>query len=82
MARNLTEEECRILKMIQGAYGPQNTAEDVLWAHGDEAILWVKTRAGSTAIMANLTNLAKWRADGTIVTDEELRRDWLQIKDT
>ena len=82
MARNLTEEECRIVDMIQAHYGSQNTADDVFWVHGDEAVLSVKTRAGPTAMFANLTNLANWRADGTIASDEELKRDWLQIEDT
>ncbi len=82
MARDLTEEECQILKIIQQHYGAHNTAEDVFWANGDEAVLSVKTRAGSTAIMANLTNLANWCADGTIASDEELKREWLQIENT
>jgi hypothetical protein len=29
--------------------------------------------------MANLTNLAAWRADGTISSDEKLKRDWLLL---
>ena len=27
--------------------------------------------------MANLTNLAAWRADGTIASDDELKLEWL-----
>jgi hypothetical protein len=30
--------------------------------------------------MANLSNLAAWRADGTISSDEELRTKWLRLK--
>jgi len=30
--------------------------------------------------MANLTNLAVWRLDGTIPSDEELKRDWLRLQ--
>jgi hypothetical protein len=30
-------------------------------------------------VMANLTNLASWRADGTIGSDEELRKAWLRL---
>jgi hypothetical protein len=35
---------------------------------------------GATPLCANLTNLAAWRADGTISSDEELKRDWLLIR--
>jgi len=45
-----------------------------------EATLWVKDVAGATVLFAHLTNLANWRLDGTILADEELRRDWLQMR--
>jgi hypothetical protein len=48
----------------------------------DEATLWVTDATGATVLMVHLTNLAKWRLDGTIGTDEELRRYWLQIGGT
>ena len=63
-------------------FGPQNTAESIAWMNDDEATLWVTDKAGATISMAHLTNLADWRLDGTIKTDEELRRDWLLIGDT
>jgi hypothetical protein len=82
MARDLTEGELRILHMVQAHYGPQNSTEDVYWASGDEAVILVKSRDGAGTLMVNLTNLATWRADGTIASDEKLRREWLQIEDT
>ncbi len=82
MSRQLTEEESRILKMIQSHYGPQNTAESITWMNDDEATLWVTDTSGATVLMVHLTNLADWRLDGTISTDEELQRDWLRIDDT
>ena len=47
MARNLTEGEIRILRMIQAHYGPQNSAEDAFWATDDKAVLLVKSGCGS-----------------------------------
>jgi hypothetical protein len=82
MTRALTREESRILEMIQSHYGPQNTAESITWMNEDEATLWVKDSTGAMVLMAHLTNLANWRLDGTIATDEDLRRDWLHIMGT
>jgi hypothetical protein len=82
MARNLTEGDLRILRMIQVHYGPQNSVEDAFWGGDDNAVLLVKSRDASGSLMMNLTNLAKWRADGTIASDEDLRREWLRIEDT
>jgi hypothetical protein len=82
MARDLTEGELRILHMVQAHHGPQNSVEDAFWAGGDQAVLLVKSRDGSRTFMVNLTNLAAWRADGTIASDEDLRREWLRIDDT
>jgi hypothetical protein len=79
MSRHLTKEENRILEMIQSHYGPQNTAESITWVNDDEATLWVTDGTGATVLMAHVTNLADWRLDGTISTDEELQRDWLQM---
>lgn len=67
--------------MIQSHFGSQNTAESITWINGDEATLWVKDAAGAMVLMTHLTNLAAWRLDGTIASDEELRRDWLRIRD-
>jgi hypothetical protein len=67
--------------MIQAHYGPQNSADDAFLAGDGKAVLLVKSRNGSGALMVNLTDLAAWRADGTITSDEELRRRWLRIED-
>lgn len=53
-----------------------------MWPQGDEAIIFATSRTGTMKIMANLTNLAVWRAQGIIASDDELRRAWLQIADT
>jgi len=82
MTRELSAEEGRILEMIQSRYGPQNKAESITWMNDGEATLWVRDATGAMVLMAHLTNLANWRLDGTIPTDEELRRDWLQIVGT
>jgi hypothetical protein len=66
----------------QAHYGPQNSVEDAFWAGGDQAVLLVKSRDGSRTFMVNLRNVAAWRVDGTIASDEDLRRDWLRIEDT
>ena len=79
VSRQLTEAESRILKMIQSHYGAQNTAESITWMNDDEATLWVTDTSGTIVLLVNLTNLANWRLDGTISTDQELRRDWLRI---
>jgi hypothetical protein len=79
MRRPLTEEESRILGMIQTHYGLQNTAESITWIDGDKATLWVPDTFGATVLMVHLTNLASWRLDDTIANDEQLQRDWLQI---
>ena len=67
--------------MIQDAYGAQNTADEVSLTDSNEAVLWVKAEGGATPLLVNLTNLAVWRADGTIETDDELKREWLGIRD-
>jgi len=82
VTRNLTEDELRILRMIQDHYGPQNSAENAFRASDDNAVLVVRSRDGSGTFMVNLTNLATWRADGTIANDEDLKREWLRIEDT
>lgn len=77
--RPLTEGENRVLAMIQQGYGPQNGIDDVSFTGAGEAIIFVKSSDGISPLMANLTNLAEWRANGTISTDDELRRDWLRL---
>ena len=78
--RNLTAGEAAILTMIQQGYGSQNTADEVFFTDADEAALFVKASNGTSPVMANLTNLAAWRADGTISSDEELKREWLRLR--
>jgi len=80
--RDLTEGELRILRIIQAHYGPQNSAEDAFLAGDGKTVLLVKSRDGSGSLMVNLTDLATWCADGTITSDEELRRRWLRIEGT
>ena len=77
--RELTEAEMAILKVIREGYGPLNTPEEVFFDDQNEAIIFAKRPDGTSQIMANLTNLSAWRADGTIATDEELRKEWLRI---
>ena len=77
--RGLSDGERAILELIQEGYGPQNSIENVSFNQANEAIIFVKKADGSSPLMANLTNLSTWRADGTIATDEELRSFWLQL---
>jgi hypothetical protein len=77
--RDLSPGEAAILKMIQEGYGLQNTADVVFFTNADEAAIFAKAPDGTSRVMANLTNLAAWRADGTIANDEELRRNWLRL---
>lgn len=66
--------------MIQQGYGPQNTVNEVFFTDTDEAAILVKASNGKSPLMANLTNLAAWRADGTIPSDEELKTNWLRLQ--
>ncbi len=68
-----------ILEMIQEAHGSQNSVDEVFFTDDEEAAIFVKAHDGTLPLMANLTSLAAWRADGTIPTDEELKSEWLQI---
>lgn len=81
MSRLLTVEEDRVLKLIQAHYGKQNRADAITWVNDDEAVLFVTDDSGASVLAVNLTNLANWRLDGTIASDGELKRDWLQIED-
>lgn len=78
-AKQLTDSETAILRMIQQGLGPQNTADDVFFTEANEAVIFVKGPEGTSLVMAHLTNLAAWRADGTISTDEELKKKWLRL---
>jgi hypothetical protein len=78
--RDLTVGEFTVLRMIQQGYGLQNSLGKVFFTDTDEAAIFVKASTGRSVLMANLTNLAAWRADGRITSDEELKRDWLLLK--
>jgi hypothetical protein len=78
--RVLSDGEAAILAMIQQGYGPQNSANNVFFTSAGEAILSIRTVDGTSPLMANLSNLATWRANGTITSDDELKRDWLRLK--
>ncbi len=78
--RALTASEEAILKLIQEGYGPQNSVADVFFSKTNEARIFVKLSDGNSKLMANLTNLAVGRADGSIARDEDLRKNWLQLK--
>jgi hypothetical protein len=78
--RDLTSGEAGILRMIQDGYGLQNTVAEVFFTDADEAAILVKASNSTSPLMANLTNLAAWRADGTIPSDEELKTDWLRLQ--
>ena len=65
--------------MIQEGYGLQNSADDVFFTDSDEAVIFVKSSDGSSRLMANLTNLGAGRLDGTIPSDDELRKVWLRL---
>ena len=77
--RELTVAEAVILTIIQQGYGPQNTTDEVFFTDADEAVIFVKSSDGSVPVCADLTNLAAWRADGTISSEEELNKKWLRI---
>ncbi len=66
--------------MIQEGYGSQNIVDEVFFTDADEAAIFVKASDGTLPLLANLTNLAAWRADGTIPSDEELKTDWLRLQ--
>jgi hypothetical protein len=78
--RDLTPAEAGILRIVQEGYGLQNTVDEVFFTDADEAAIFVKASNGTSPLMANLTNLAAWRLDGTIPSDEELKRDWLGLQ--
>ena len=77
--RDLTSGEAAILAIIQQGYGSQNSSDQVFFSDSGEAVIFVSSPNGEEAVVANLTNLAAFRADGTISSDEELRREWLQL---
>jgi hypothetical protein len=77
--RDLTDGETAVLTIIQQGYGPQNGIDKVFFSPANEAVIFVRLQNGMSAVMANLSNLAAWRADGTISGDEELKKRWLRL---
>ncbi len=77
------EGELFILRLIQEAYGFENTEDEVFFSDRDEAVIFVQGDGERGGLgLAVLTNLAESFADGTIATVEDLKRDWLMIDDT
>ena len=77
--RKLTSGEMAVLGLIQAGYGPQNSLREVFFSGANEAVIFVKASDGTSRVMANLTNLAEWRAQGIIESDDALKRDWLKL---
>ena len=80
LRRVLTEGETAVLTIIQQGYGPHNSIDRGFFSPADEAVMFVRLSNGNSIVMANLSNLAAWRADGTIASDDELRTRWLRLK--
>ena len=71
--RVLTEGEIAVLTIIQEGYGAHNTVDKVFFPPADEAVMFVRLLNGMSVVMANLSNLAARRADGTISSDNEMK---------
>jgi len=80
--RKLTPGEAHVLELVRELYGDQNTEEDVFFPTEKEAAIFVKAADGSFPIMVHLTNLAEWRSNGTIASDEDLKKNWLMTQNT
>jgi hypothetical protein len=78
--RVLTDGESAILAIIQQGYGPHNSIDKVFFSPAGEAVMFVRLSNGMSIVMANLSNLAARRADGTISSDDELKTKWLRLK--
>jgi hypothetical protein len=65
---DLTANEAAVLRIIQQGYGRQNNADEVFFTDADEATICIKGTDGTSPMMANLTNLAAWRADGAMTS--------------
>jgi hypothetical protein len=78
--RSLSEGELKILRLIQKYYGALNTEDEIIFDDNDKAVIWIKDETGDTILMVNLTNLAAWRVDGVIPSEEDLLSDWLNVK--
>ena len=78
--RSLSEGELKILRLIQKYYGALNTEDEIIFDDKDKAVIWIKDETGDTILMVNLTNLATWRDNGVIPSEEDLLSDWLNVK--
>jgi ABC-type branched-subunit amino acid transport system ATPase component len=78
--RVLTEGEIAVLTVIQQGYGEHHTLDRVYFSPADDAIIFVRGTNGMSILLANLSNLAARRADGTIASDDELRKKHLRLK--
>lgn len=76
--RPLSEGELFVLRLIQEAYGSENSEDEVFFSDEDEAIILVQGDGGSLGLTV-LSNLAMFLQDGTISSVEALKRDWLMI---
>ena len=74
--RSLSPAEVGILTEVQDFWGLRNNAREVHLTESDEAVLFVVAPDGTNPVMVNLTNLAAWRADGTLTLDA--LRGWVQ----
>ncbi|MGD0758074.1 MAG: hypothetical protein ABR921_04145 [Candidatus Sulfotelmatobacter sp.] len=71
--RVLTDGETAVLTIIQEGYGSHNSIDKVFFSPTDEAVMFVRLLNGMSVVMANLSNLAARRADGTISSDDEMK---------
>jgi hypothetical protein len=71
--RVLTDGETAVLTIIQEGYGMHNTVDKVFFSPADEAVMFVRLLNGMSVVMANLSDLAARRADGTISSDDEMK---------
>jgi hypothetical protein len=72
--RGLTDGETAVLTIIQEGYGAHNTVDKVFFSPADEAVMFVRLLNGMSVVMANLSDLAARRADGTISSDDEMKK--------
>jgi len=59
-------------RVLEG-YGSHNSIDKVFFSPTDEAVMFVRLLNGMSVVMANLSNLAARRADGTISSDDEMK---------
>jgi hypothetical protein len=77
--RVLTQGEAAVLTVIQQGYGAHNSHDKVFFTPTGEAVIFVRLTNGMSIVMANLSNLAARRADGSISSDDELKSKWLRL---